>query len=392
MGRESRRGTEVGFETAIARRVSTQVSTGCVSVGFPQRAPRFGAVVVAILVAAFVFTPLGAVSADSPWSLFGEASVVKLGAGTNPWAIELVSDTSLETAYAGVAFQPSAEGLTFADLYQLSTDFNVGTTDCGGGSPRFQVNIDLDGDGVDDGNIFIYLGPAPNFVGCPAEWQPSGNLVGLPDTDKRYDLSQVGGTFYDTYANALATLGAMWVTGIQLVVDGGWTAAGQQTILVDNVRVNDHQLMSRGVGGEKSARGFDANGYNENARIFVGTGISWCMARGSSLETCTASMAPFGEDKLVMKWNAEWDRGNAEGWANPPYAAWESNHWNGNVEGGSGSIWQYKIQWVGPCTEGADLSDGGYCIWGQFEVLMDQGHDVSGHDWLAHATPTGYGA
>jgi hypothetical protein len=83
----------------------------------------------------------------------------------------------------------------------------------------------------------------------------------------------------------------------------------------------------------------------------------------------------YAHDKLVMKWNAEWDRGNAEVWANPPYKAWENNEWNGKVEDGSGSVWYYKIVWIGGTgADGTLLPNGGYRIWGQFEVMMDQGH------------------
>ena len=96
-----------------------------------------------------------------------------------------------------------------------------------------------------------------------------------------------------------------------------------------------------------------------------------------------------------MKWTEDWDRGNDENWANPPYdSAWIDNEWNGKKDG-SGSVWHYKIKWVGPC--GADytpLPDGGYCIWGQFETIMDQGVDPNvgpGHLWYAHALPNGYG-
>ena len=35
--------------------------------------------------------------------------------------------------------------------------------------------------------------------------------------------------------------------------------------------------------------------------------------------------------------------------------------------------------------------EGGYAIWGQFEVIMDQGKVVNEHFWGAHANPTGYG-
>ncbi len=141
-----------------------------------------------------------------------------------------------------------------------------------------------------------------------------------------------------------------------------------------------------------SAAGFDQFGYNYTARLFNGTGNQWCLKKGLG-NNC---LGIYSNDKLVMKWNAEWDRGNTENWAKPPYAAKLDNEWNGlGNTGGSGEIWHYKIKWIGSC--GADytrLADGGYCIWGQFETVMDQGKDPNvgpGHLWFAHAKPTGYG-
>jgi len=138
--------------------------------------------------------------------------------------------------------------------------------------------------------------------------------------------------------------------------------------------------------------GFDQYGYNRTARIFNGTGTQWCLARHAPADCLGA----YTLDHLVMKWNAEWDRGNAEGWTDPDgYRAWEDNEWNGNCDGCSGAVWHYKIQWVGACgSDGTVLADGGYCIWGQFSVLMDQGHDPNlgtGHIWFTLATPNGYG-
>jgi hypothetical protein len=141
-----------------------------------------------------------------------------------------------------------------------------------------------------------------------------------------------------------------------------------------------------------AAGGFDQFGYNNKARIFNGP------ADGVDrvLDNAVWGDPTYANDYLVMKWNAEWDRGNLEGWTDPNgYKAWTDNEWNGNVKGGSGAVWHYKIKWIGIC--GADytpLLDGGYCIWGQFEVLMDQGKDPNigpGHIWFAHANPTGYG-
>lgn len=140
-------------------------------------------------------------------------------------------------------------------------------------------------------------------------------------------------------------------------------------------------------------KGFDEFGYNRTARIFVGTAWGWCMEKVGDEAWCDRYLGDSAEDHLVMKWNAEWDRGNAENWAQPPYNAWENNEWNGKVPGGSGEVWHYKIVWVGSCgADGTPLENGGYCIWGQFEVIMDQGTSGNVHEWAAHAIPNGYGS
>lgn len=134
--------------------------------------------------------------------------------------------------------------------------------------------------------------------------------------------------------------------------------------------------------------GFDEFGYNDNARIFNGAadGVD------RNLDGTVWGDATYGVDHLNMKWNAEWDRGNDEGWANPPYEAHLDNKWNGAVPGGSGENWIYKIIWVGTELEESPYwREGGYPIWGQFEVIMSQGTVAGEHFWDAHAIPTGYG-
>lgn len=148
-----------------------------------------------------------------------------------------------------------------------------------------------------------------------------------------------------------------------------------------------------GVIATVSAKGgFDEFGYNDTARIFNGTGSSWCQGKiGWDKATCDAYMDPYQNDKLVMKWNAAWDAcvlGTEPACA----GAWTDNEWNGNVPGGSQTgVWHYKIVWVGSCgAYGTPLPDGGYCIWNSYEMLMSQGADA-GHFWDAHAVPNGYG-
>jgi len=140
--------------------------------------------------------------------------------------------------------------------------------------------------------------------------------------------------------------------------------------------------------GTAFAKGFDEFGYNYDARIFVGPADG--VDRNS--DGTVWGDSTYANDHLVMKWNAEWDRGNDEGWANPPYAAWTDNEWNGKVPGGSGYAEHYKIIWVGTELESSPYwKDGGYAVWGQFEVIMDQGTYDGEHIWYAHAIPCGYG-
>lgn len=172
--------------------------------------------------------------AASGYQLFGDATLVS---GGNPgMAAQLRSDN--DPGYGGVDFDVSA--MTFAQLTQLSTDYNITNDQCGAGSPRFQINVST---ASGTKNIFVYLGPSPAFIGCAPGWQSSGNLIGNNDPC-RWDTSQLTpGTQCNTYAGTLASFGGLTITGIQLVVDSGWNALasggdGEQTNLVDNVRIN----------------------------------------------------------------------------------------------------------------------------------------------------------
>lgn len=146
-----------------------------------------------------------------------------------------------------------------------------------------------------------------------------------------------------------------------------------------------------GIAVVSAADGFDENGYNRDARIFNGPASGWCLDRGAPANC----LGIYSNDHLKMKWNAEWDRGNAEGWSNPPYAAWEDNQWNGNVPGGSGTSEHFRTVWDQGCVDsgGVESSNGAPCIWGQFEVLMDHGKALDGtHEWWSKANPAGNGA
>ena len=135
--------------------------------------------------------------------------------------------------------------------------------------------------------------------------------------------------------------------------------------------------------------GFDEFGYNYQARIFNGK------ADGVDriIDGEVWGDATYANDHLVMKWSKAWDDARFQGSEWSP-DAWCSNEWNGMVPGGSGEVWHYKIVWVGlPCNDtNPNWRDGGYCIWGEFEVIMSHGTVEGQHIWETHATPTGYGA
>jgi hypothetical protein len=146
--------------------------------------------------------------------------------GAGPFAFEsIASDASDSNDYSVLSFDPSADGVTFNDITELSAVYAFTLGDCHGGSLRWQVRTDP------SHALFIYYGNAPQFGaggtgGCTASSpggidQSGSNLIGL--SDLRYDTSQyVAGTQYNTYAGAQAIMGNLPITKASLVLDSGW--------------------------------------------------------------------------------------------------------------------------------------------------------------------------
>lgn len=110
--------------------------------------------------------------------------------------------------FSGINFDVEP-GTTVDEITSLEATLQVLEGNCAGGSPRYQIETAA-------GNIFVYVGDAPSFTNCTDG--STGNLI--DDEDLRVDTSQVGGTFYDTWANALTLVGTEEVTGVSLVADG----------------------------------------------------------------------------------------------------------------------------------------------------------------------------
>ncbi len=132
----------------------------------------------------------------------------------------------------------------------------------------------------------------------------------------------------------------------------------------------------------------DDFGYNDVANVFVGTadGVD------RTLDGKFWGDPTYANDHLVMKWNAAWEKCNIGRTAVNCTGAWINNEWNGQVLGGSGEIWHYKIVWTGPCgVTGTPTPDGGYCIWDDYKVIYSAGTLANQHFWDAHAKPNGLG-
>jgi len=154
--------------------------------------------------------------------------------------------------------------LNFDSLYEFqSIQFGYPPGgNCGGGSPRFQLGLDYNGDGVMDANVFVYVGPPPNFGGDqdvlngpPPDdctyglWRHEDVLDGLD----RFDYGQVVPfASYTDQATAAAAVQAAQpnyhVMHVDLVWDSYFFFPGKTTFWADNIRVNNFLLDEPGVG------------------------------------------------------------------------------------------------------------------------------------------------
>lgn len=172
----------------------------------------------------------GPAAAEAGYTLGGGASVDNA-------VVTLVSntgDTVTTNDWSDILFTGTGV-TTFSSLTKLSAQFNVTDDACAGGSPRFAISFG-------EKTLQVYLGTlnttTGEFVCTPNTWLDTGNLIG--STDARFDLTQFGGNFYGTYAEALALLGSQTVTGIRVATDAGWKFADkEQTVLLRDVEINN---------------------------------------------------------------------------------------------------------------------------------------------------------
>ena len=244
-----------------------QSSTSGTWTHFPQQTPTFTAV---------VRPPIKANGS----SVFQNGAVIpvkfKLLTGPGVFIFDSVwsnnfpptGDGVHDDDFAFLSFTPTGT-LTFNDITNLKANYAFALGNCQGGSLRWSVTFDIGNDDNtvpgegepnptdNDRSIFIYYGGYPNFDDCTsgANDQSGINMVGL--SDLRYDTSQLGGTFYDTYANAQQLAGAqtgenprpaLRVASVTLALDSGWVqdesgAYKDQSVTLTSAQVNDNQFV-----------------------------------------------------------------------------------------------------------------------------------------------------
>lgn len=217
---------------------------------------------VVLLALGLLAASLGAQTTTGTWTLYPpQATTTQLSIdqpinadGSSVWSAKATVPVQYDvlTGYGPVVFSSYFAGstysyldfagpATFDQITNLSAVYTFTTGNCHGGALRWSVNSDI-------GTLYIYYGAEPNTTDCttvgPSTNQSGLNMIGM--SDSRYDTSHIGGTFYDTYANAKALLENRAISSVTLVLDAGWD--GDQVVSLGNVTVNDNTFVPKSGG------------------------------------------------------------------------------------------------------------------------------------------------
>jgi hypothetical protein len=174
--------------------------------------------------------------------------VVVGGTGPNNAAVDLTSNCGAQpysnTCYTNSAFvfsdvdyTPSG-GLTVAGITQLSADYNVGATNCIGGSPRFVIQLG-------NGDNLVYNFGVNKFGTCYDGWQKTGNATDITSSDPRWQIN-LSNTF-STWSQVVAAEGGQTVTSVSIVQDSGWITLQGEDTTIDNFTVNNAVMNGANV-------------------------------------------------------------------------------------------------------------------------------------------------
>ena len=174
-----------------------------------QRFLTTGAAILALsLSSSLISTVASAAPVTFTYTTGGDTT----GSAPGPYTL-----TSTDSTYS-VLRAINDQAFNFGDISNINLDYNAVLGGIGGGALRLAVVTDADHDGIEDGAFLILLGPAGSFVDGTLGVGNSGNLIAMNDVG-RYDLSDIGGSFYTNYAAALAAAGSYGVLRLSLILD-----------------------------------------------------------------------------------------------------------------------------------------------------------------------------
>ena len=154
----------------------------------------------------------------------------------------------------GAAVRDLPPGIKIAaltDQIQLKYLFPELPRTCAGGSPRFQLAVDTDGDGRSNGNAFGYVGHAPFGAGCVTGTWDFIDMANLDDPVGRWDLTQFAApcAFTCTWSQVVTFFNlfpAHQVLSGSLVDDSGSFAAGAVGLAhYDLITIENRTLENR---------------------------------------------------------------------------------------------------------------------------------------------------
>lgn len=166
------------------------------------------------------------------YELGGTASLAQPGLSDSMYAVKTTADS---TNRGGDLYFAKLRGTKFSSLHTLSTDYKVTVGDCRGESPRFYAALDRNNDRRTDGYVYFII--SPEGTPCGNSEQNSGNVAESTDKVKSYGLPWSSLT--NTMTQAQARYGNYTITGIGLVGDDIYAQPNGQTILFDNVTINN---------------------------------------------------------------------------------------------------------------------------------------------------------
>lgn len=139
----------------------------------------------------------------------------------------------------GVVSSAFPAGTTFSQLDSLEADYDLTQGACGGGSPRYQIDLQPQGDPnpADGVSLYVYFGTPP-FGGCSAGPNTEGEVIGGSAPQWFAFGGGANSNIAMTYSQALATYGNYQLLDAQIAVDGGWSQGGTQSANITNWEIN----------------------------------------------------------------------------------------------------------------------------------------------------------